>query len=77
MGKPAANPLPGTTPAPPAPITMVAIASQPTHGKLVAKPDGSFVYTPELTFTGTDTFTYTTTRNGTTSAPGNVFIVVK
>jgi hypothetical protein len=77
VGKPAANPLPGSTPAPPPPVTLVAIASQPAHGTLVAKPDGSFVYTPQPTFTGVDTFTYTINRAGATSAPATVQIIVK
>jgi VCBS repeat-containing protein len=29
------------------------------HGTLVLKPNGSFTYTPNVGFTGTDTFTYT------------------
>jgi hypothetical protein len=30
----------------------------PGHGELVLAPDGAFVYTPTLDFTGVDTFTY-------------------
>jgi carboxypeptidase Q len=41
-----------------APPRSVTIESQPAHGKLAAKPDGSFVYTPTKDFTGTDTFSY-------------------
>ncbi|HVV07796.1 esterase-like activity of phytase family protein [Amycolatopsis sp.] len=38
--------------------TLVAHTS-PAHGSLKIGPDGSFSYTPEAGFTGTDTFTYT------------------
>lgn len=55
----------------------VALVTKPAHGTVVLKADGSFVFTPAATFTGTDSFTYTMTTNGTTSAPGTVTIVVK
>ena len=35
-----------------APATA-AVATQPAHGKVALKPDGSFVYTPSASFTGT------------------------
>jgi carboxypeptidase Q len=55
----------------------VAVGTAPAHGKLELKPDGSFVYTPERSFTGSDTFTYTVVRGSVTSAPGTVTISVQ
>ena len=59
------------------PPATVTAASQPAHGKLELKADGSFVYTPERGFTGADTFTYTTTRGSTTTSPGTVTLIVQ
>jgi len=40
-------------------ITMTAVkASSPAHGVLVLASDGSFVYTPDQDYYGTDSFTY-------------------
>jgi hypothetical protein len=55
----------------------VAIDANPTHGKVTVKPDGSFVYTPDSSFSGTDTFTYRITAAGAVSAPATITIVVK
>lgn len=38
-------------------LTAVEIAA-PSHGSLTLNPDGSFVYTPNAHFAGTDSFTY-------------------
>ncbi|MDX1441395.1 MAG: glycosyl hydrolase family 18 protein [Nitrosopumilaceae archaeon] len=39
--------------------TMTAhLVSLPTHGSLNLNPEGDFVYTPDLDFTGIDTFSY-------------------
>ena len=56
---------------PPAPPASDAAAPQaertvkmdkaPSHGKLMLKPDGSFVYTPAKDYTGPDGFTYVLT----------------
>jgi len=59
------------------PPATVAAASQPAHGKLELKADGSFVYTPERGFAGADSFTYTTTRGTTTTSPGTVTLIVQ
>ena len=59
------------------PPATVAVATPPAHGKLELKADGSFVYTPERNFTGSDSFTYTTTRNAVTSSPGTVTVIVQ
>ena len=34
------------------------VIDQPTHGALIFNPDGTFTYTPDADFHGTDTFTY-------------------
>ena len=59
------------------PPGTVAVAAAPAHGKLELKPDGSFVYTPERSFAGSDTFTYTLTRNAVTTSPGTVTLIVQ
>ncbi|WP_186775113.1 choice-of-anchor M domain-containing protein [Allorhodopirellula solitaria] len=38
-----------------------AVVTGPQNGSLSLQPDGSFTYTPDPDFYGTDTFTYTTT----------------
>ncbi len=43
-----------TLPAP----TMATVASGVAHGKLVFNANGSFTYTPELNWNGSDSFTY-------------------
>jgi len=45
----------------------VALVTGPANGSLTLQPDGSFVYTPNLLFTGTDSFTYSLTGVGGTS----------
>ncbi|MDT3441104.1 MULTISPECIES: esterase-like activity of phytase family protein [unclassified Pseudofrankia] len=39
------------------PLTLVS-STKPAHGTLNLNPDGTFSYTPNAGFTGTDTFTY-------------------
>src|SRR5947208_50890 len=39
------------------PLTAVLV-SGPTHGSLTFHADGTFTYTPNPNFTGTDSFTY-------------------
>ena len=36
----------------------VLISNQPTNGDITLNPDGSFTYTPDANFNGTDSFTY-------------------
>src|SRR5262249_52657126 len=36
-----------------------AVTTGPTHGSLTLNADGSFTYTPNATFSGTDSFRYT------------------
>ncbi len=46
------------------------------HGTLTLNADGSFSYTPNAGFYGTDSFTYTATDGNATSAPATVTITV-
>jgi carboxypeptidase Q len=48
----------------------------PAHGKVALQPDGSFIYTPNGDFTGTDTFGYKIVRGPVTTAAGIVTLVV-
>lgn len=54
-----------------------AVTSRPSKGTLLLKADGAFTYTPKPGATGVDSFSYTVTRDGTTSAPAKVTIVLK
>ena len=49
--------------------------STPLHGTLAVTTDGSFVYTPNASFSGTDTFTYTIS-DGTLTSSATASIVV-
>src|SRR5262249_13054735 len=49
--------LPNDTDSNDDPLTAVLVAN-PAHGKLVFNTDGSFTYTPNAGFSGTDSFTY-------------------
>ena len=51
--------------------------TQPTRGTVVLARDGSFTYTPNAGFTGTDSFTYRASDGKATSAPATVTITVK
>jgi hypothetical protein len=78
--KPLSIPAPGlarTTPATTGSALTAAIGTNPAHGKVALKADGSFVYTPAAGFTGTDSFTFTVTVNGTATAPATATIVVR
>jgi len=39
-------------------LLVVTSTTDPANGTVAMSPDGSFVYTPDANFTGTDTFTY-------------------
>ncbi len=59
-----------------APLTA-NYASDPAGGSVVLDPDGSFTYTPDSGFTGTDTFVYLAlTPEGSGSLPTTVTITV-
>lgn len=51
---------------------------EPQHGTLVLNPDGTYTYTPDAGFVGTDSFQYVATNTTTQeqSAPATVTIVV-
>ncbi|MCA9168748.1 MAG: tandem-95 repeat protein, partial [Planctomycetales bacterium] len=50
------------------------LVNPPQHGTVTLRPDGSFVYLPDNTFTVSDTFTYQARDAATTSAPQSVTI---
>ncbi len=57
--------------------TLTAVvASQPTHGTLSMNPNGSFTYTPQANYHGTDTFTYKANDGTTDSAAATVTITI-
>ncbi len=51
-------------------------ATQPANGDVVLNADGSFTYTPDAGFHGTDTFTYRADDGTVTSEPATVTITV-
>jgi VCBS repeat-containing protein len=53
-----------------------ALVDGPDHGKLVLSPDGSFVYTPDANFNGTDSFTYQASDGTAASEPVTVTLNV-
>lgn len=57
------------------PLTATLI-SDPRHGTVDFHADGSFTYTPERNFTGTDTFSYVATDGSATSAVATVTLTV-
>jgi VCBS repeat-containing protein len=54
----------------------VTVVSDPTNGQLTLNADGSFTYTPNTDFHGTDTFTYTVNDGTVDSAAATVTIDV-
>ena len=57
------------------PLTA-ALASAPEHGDLMLDGDGSFTYTPDADFNGSDSFTYRAGDGGLESDPATVTIDV-
>ena len=53
-----------------------AVAANPTKGSIALNKDGSFIYTPNAGFFGTDTFTYTVSDGIVNSAPATVTVNV-
>ena len=53
------------------------VVDSPANGTLTLSSDGSFVYTPNLDFSGPDTFTYQAGDGTDTSAPATVTITVQ
>ena len=57
--------------------TLSAIlVTDAAHGTLALAADGSFTYTPDADFNGTDSFTYTASDGDLTSGPATVTITV-
>ena len=57
--------------------TLTAVlATGPSHGSLTLNSDGSFIYTPNAGFAGTDTFTYTASDGLLSTVPATVTITV-
>jgi VCBS repeat-containing protein len=52
------------------------LVSAPAHGRLTLSPDGSFTYTADPAFAGTETFTYAANDGQGTGAPATVKIRV-
>jgi VCBS repeat-containing protein len=50
--------------------------TNPSNGTLTLNPDGSFIYTPNANFSGTDSFTYTVSDPGGLSDTATVTIIV-
>jgi VCBS repeat-containing protein len=57
------------------PLTAIKV-TDPANGTLTLNADGSFVYTPNSTFTGTDSFTYKASDGVSTSNVATVTITV-
>lgn len=49
-------------------VTIATLVQSTTNGNLALNADGSFIYTPNLNFFGTDTFTYTLSDGIATSS---------
>jgi VCBS repeat-containing protein len=52
------------------------LGSEPARGTLILNADGSFTYTPDANFTGTDQFTYQASDGELTSDPATVTLTV-
>jgi VCBS repeat-containing protein len=52
------------------------VISEPTHGSLTLNANGSFTYTPDADYNGTDTFTYRASDGTLQSDPATVTITV-
>ena len=57
-------------------LLTATLVNGPAHGTLVLAEDGSFVYTPEANFNGTDSFTYKATDGTLESNLATVTITV-
>ncbi|HKB01854.1 MAG TPA: Ig-like domain-containing protein, partial [Gemmataceae bacterium] len=75
LSVPAAGVLTNDSDADSDPLTA-ALVSGPANGTLTLNPDGSFTYTPNPGFAGTDSFTYRANDNALDSAPATVTVKV-
>src|SRR6185312_2244664 len=57
-------------------VLTTAVATGPANGALSHNTDGSFTYTPNQNFYGTDSFTYTVNDGTTTGAAATVTVKV-
>lgn len=57
--------------------TVAALEGEPSHGRLLLFLDGSFIYTPDGGYVGTDVFTYRAADGGGRSDPVAVLITVE
>ncbi|MBI3503481.1 MAG: tandem-95 repeat protein, partial [Proteobacteria bacterium] len=54
----------------------VPVSGAPQHGSVTVAPDGSYTYTPNANYNGTDTFTYTVADGKGGSATGTITVDV-
>jgi VCBS repeat-containing protein len=57
-------------------VLTAELVSGPAHGTLSLLPDGTFTYTPNQDFAGTDSFTFTTNDGAESSVPATATIYV-
>ena len=58
------------------PVLTATLAAAPSHGELQLQADGSFSYTPQSAFKGTDTFTYQASDGQNQTEPIEVTLFV-
>ena len=58
------------------PLEVKEVTKQPQHGSVTLKSDGSFSYTPESLYTGSDSFSYTDTDGNSESNAATVTVEV-
>ena len=58
------------------PTLTATVSVQPTHGALTLNSDGSFTYSPNANFFGSDSFTYVASDGVSMSSPATVTITV-
>ena len=57
-------------------VLSAKLVAGPTHGSLTLNADGSFTYTPDADFNGTDSFTYVANDGALDSSPATVSLAV-
>ena len=57
-------------------LTLIVVV-EPLHGTLVVADDGSYVYTPDINFDGTDTFTFAVSDGRTTNIGGPQSVTIQ
>ena len=56
---------------------FLVLQDQPANGGLLLSPDGSFTYTPDVDFSGSDRFTYFLTDTQTTNLGGPLEVLIQ